>query len=42
MIFYDFYEKSKEITRPGGLKRGPREKYNRRFPEGGQKEQIQQ
>ena len=33
-IFYDFDEKHQINTVPGGLKRGPREKYNRRFPEG--------
>ena len=27
---------------PGGLKRGPYENYNSRFPEGVQKEEIQQ
>ena len=42
MIFYDIYEKSQKNTLPGGFKRGPREKYNRRFPEGVQKEEIQQ
>ena len=41
MILYDFYEKVK--TYPArGVKRDPREKYNRRFPEGVQKEEIQQ
>ena len=40
MTFYDFYEKSQNNILPGGLKRDPREKYNRRFPAGVQKEEI--
>ena len=42
MIFYDFYKNVLKSILPGGLKRGPREKYNRRFPEEVQKEEIQQ
>ena len=42
MIFYDLYEKGQKNILPGGLKMGPREKYNRRFPEGVQREEIQQ
>ena len=33
MIFYHFYEISQKNTQPGGLKRDPREKHKRRFPE---------
>ena len=39
--FLDLYEESQKSTLPGGLERGPRENYNRRFPEGVQKEEIQ-
>ena len=39
MISYGLYAKVKKRTLPGGLKRGPRKKYNRRFPEGVQKEE---
>ena len=42
MIFYGFYETNRNNTLAGGLKRGPREKYNRRFTEYVQKEEIQQ
>ena len=43
MIHYNFYEnKNQESTLPGGFKRGPHENYSRRFPEGVQKEEIQQ
>ena len=42
MILPDFYETSQESTLPGGLKRGPHQKYTRRFPEGVPKEGIQQ
>ena len=37
MILYDFVVKSQKNNLPGGLKRGPREKYNRRFSEGSKK-----
>ena len=42
MISYDFYETCQKSTLPGGSKRGPHENYSRRFPEGVQKEEIQQ
>ena len=42
MVFYYLYETSQKSTLLGGLKRGPREKYNRSFPEGVQEEKIQQ
>jgi hypothetical protein len=42
MIFYDFYETIPKKYPAWGLKKGPHEKYNRCFPEGVQKEEIQQ
>ena len=42
MNFYDFNKKGQKNTLPGGLQMGPREKNSRRFPEGVQKEEIQQ
>ena len=37
-----FLQKNQKSTLPGGFKRGPHEKYSRRFLEGVQKEEIQQ
>ena len=42
MIFYEIYEKDQNNPYQEGLKRGSHENYSRRFPEGVQKEGIQQ
>ena len=40
MILYYCYKKSQKVPYLGALKRGPREKKHRRFPEGVHKEEF--